>query len=486
MAEKKTIAYWSILLVVVLVAGAFLFVNSTQARYVSTAVWNTIVLPGEETVTSDCLRTVSDAPITVLLGEISQESQKNAQTHQADFWMESAKSVTGALTWSVDKPEYLQVTMHMGATQLQQGGVVALEENEPVTVTMNLTATETAGTQAHGAMTVKVNVSWGGVLQGAFTIDLAEVIPQESVLPEENPDTQEPTQPEKTEPPGEEGTEPVETEPTDPSVEETERPTEAVIEEPVQTIGNESVVQIKTIKGFTKDALLPVMVATDNKTDRLELGVVSQDGTQQTGFPEKTCYSLDQGQSYYMLYWGGQIRLPVQESQSVLLDLSRTDLQESVLNLQLNAYQNGVLQASAQTATVLSTEALYQLDSRILKDKETLQIRLNSQWADYTVAYSMEKMTAATTELGDFAQYLEIDPALAGFVITVTEDPAGDVITVTGAEQRPEAGSYVLHIQWSDSGVTFGQTRIPFFVNYYTETHSQTEPETGTIGGAEQ
>ena len=82
MAEKKTIAYWSILLAVVLAAGAILSVNSTQARYVSSTMWNTIALPGEETVTSDCLRSASDAPMTVLLGEISPEV-KNAISHRA-------------------------------------------------------------------------------------------------------------------------------------------------------------------------------------------------------------------------------------------------------------------------------------------------------------------------------------------------------------------------------------------------------------------
>ena len=538
MAEKKTIAYWSILLaVVVLAAGAILSVNSTQARYVSSTMWNTIALPGEETVTSDCLRSASDAPMTVLLGEISPEGQKIAQRHQADFCMESTKDVAGALTWSVDKPEYLRAAMYMGAVELQQGSEVALKEKEPVTVIMYLTATDAAGSQSHEAMTVKVNVSWGDSLQGAFAIDLAEVIMQEPVLPEENPDTQEPTNPEGTEPsegegtnsdetessegegtnsdetePSEgEGANPDETEPsegegtnpegTEPSEGEgtnpegTEPPegetetgntTEPPTEDPVQDPDNEGFVQIKTIKGFTKDAMLQITVETDNQADSLALGMVSQDGTQQIGFPGKTCYSLDHGNSYYMLYHGGQIRLTVKESHNVLIDFSRTVLQGGVLNLQLNAYKNDVLHASAQTSTEISTEALYQLDSPILKDKETLKIVLNSQWTDYPVACSMEKITTVTSEQGDFTQRMEIDPVLAGFEITVTEDPEGDIVAVTGAKQRPAAGSYVLHLQWSDDGMGIGQTEIPFFVNYYPDIQPKTESETETTGGAEQ
>ncbi len=602
MAEKKTIAYWSILLAVVLAAGAILSVNSTQARYVSSTMWNTIALPGEETVTSDCLRSASDAPMTVLLGEISPEGQKKAQRHQADFCMESTKDVAGALTWSVDKPEYLRAAMYMGAVELQQGSEVALKEKEPVTVIMYLTATDAAGSQSHEAMTVKVNVSWGDSLQGAFAIDLAEVIMQEPVLPEENPDTQEPTNPEGTEPsegegansdetessegegtnsdetessegeetnsdetepsegegtnsdetessegegtnsdetePSEgegtnsdetessegEGTNPDETEPsegegtnsdetessegegtnpdetesskgegtnpegTEPPEGETEtgNTTEPPTEDPVQDPDNEGFVQIKTIKGFTKDAMLQITVETDNQADSLALGMVSQDGTQQIGFPGKTCYSLDHGNSYYMLYHGGQIRLTVKESHNVLIDFSRTVLQDGVLNLQLNAYKNDVLHASAQTSTEISTEALYQMDSPILKDKETLKIVLNSQWTDYPVACSMEKITTVTSEQGDFTQRMEIDPVLAGFEITVTEDPEGDIVAVTGAKQRPAAGSYVLHLQWSDDGMGIGQTEIPFFVNYYPDIQPKTESETETTGGAEQ
>ncbi len=576
MAEKKTIAYWSILLAVFLAAGAILSVNSTQARYVSSTMWNTIALPGEETVTSDCLRSASDAPMTVLLGEISPEEQKKAQRHKVDFCMESTKDVAGALTWSVDKPEYLRAAMYMGAVELQQGSEVALKEKEPVTVIMYLTATDAAGSQSHEAMTVKVNVSWGDSLQGAFAIDLAEVIMQEPVLPEENPDTQEPTNPEGTEPsegegtnsdetessegegtnsdetessegegtnsdetessegegtkpdetepsegegtnsdetepsegegtnsdetePSEgEGTNPDETEPsegegtnpegTEPPEGETEtgNTTESPTEDPVQDPDNEGFVQIKTIKGFTKDAMLQITVETDNQADSLALGMVSQDGTQQIGFPGKTCYSLDHGNSYYMLYHGGQIRLTVKESHNVLIDFSRTVLQDGVLNLQLNAYKNDVLHASAQTSTEISTEALYQLDSPILKDKETLKIVLNSQWTDYPVACSMEKITTVTSEQGDFTQRMEIDPVLAGFEITVTEDPEGDIVAVAGAKQRPAAGSYVLHLQWSDDGMDIGQTEIPFFVNYYPDIQPKTESETETTGGAEQ
>ena len=47
-------------------------------------------------------------------------------------------------------------------------------------------------------------------------------------------------------------------------------------------------------------------------------------------------------------------------------------------------------------------------------------------------------------------------------------------------EERPAAGNYVLRIQWSNGDLDFGQTRIPFFVHYYTEPQDQTEPATDT------
>ena len=458
MADKRTIAYWSILLVVVLVAGLVICVAPTQSRYVHTAVWNTIVLPGEQTIKSDYLQNSSEVAMTVLLGDMPLESGASTQVK---FQMESEKGITGGLTWRVDNPEYLQAAVCVGTTQLQQGGIVALAEKEPVTVTMDLTITELAIAMPHEEMRVNVEVSWGGVLKGTFAVDLPEVAGHEGENPVELP---EPAQPEELQ------TEESQTEPT--TAEET------------TVISSQSVVQIKSIRSFTKEIKLPVTAMADNKTDKMVLGVSGEDGSI-AGFPKETCYSLDQGQSYYMLYNSDVIDLPVLESQIVLLDFTRVNLQGSVLDLQMNAYREGELHKTAQTSVAISEEQLYQLENRIMKDKETLQVRLNTQWADYSVAYSMEKVTVVTTELGNYTQYMEIDPAIAGFVITVTEDPDGDLITVVGGEQRPAAGNYVLHIQWSDGDMVFGQTRIPFFVNYYTEPQSQTEPVTEPTGGAE-
>ena len=91
MADRKTVVYWGILLAAVLLIGLFICVAPTQSRFVRTAIWNTIALPGEKTITSDILRSDSDAPITVLMGEMTQENQKNNVAVQANFQLESEK-----------------------------------------------------------------------------------------------------------------------------------------------------------------------------------------------------------------------------------------------------------------------------------------------------------------------------------------------------------------------------------------------------------
>lgn len=445
MADKRTIAYWGILLAVVLIAGLVICITPTQSRYVHTAVWNTIVLPGEQSITSDYLQDDSQVPMTVVLGQMEPGFGSSIRV---PFQMRSEKGLTGGLTWSVDKPEYIQVTMKLNSRQLQQGGTVALAERETVTVTMDLEVTDVAAALPREETRVTVEVSWGGILKGTFVVDLPKV---ESTAPE---GTQEPSQP------------------------------EAEPEETLPAISTQSVVQIKSVKSFTQETILPVTVTADNKTEQMVLGIATSEGTL-GDFPKETRYSLDQGESYCLLYNGGTITLPVLESQTVLLDFSQAELQGDVLDLQMDTYKEEQLHKTARTSVSIFEEPLYQLEERIMEEQEALQIRLNPQWANYAVAYRMEKVSVVTTELGDYTQYTPIDPALAGFVITVTEDPTGDLITVAGGEERPAAGSYVLRIQWSNGELDFGQTRIPFFVHYYAEPQPTAESATETTGGAE-
>lgn len=194
MGYKKRSAYWLLLLALVLVVSGVLSVGETQARYVEDIkILNTVAVPVGNVVTSDCLVSAAEAPLTILLGQMQAEDV----FYPVSFMLASGSDVMGNLTWTVDQGAYLNVSMTAGEAALPQSGSVELKKDTPVMVTMTLTPTEKALTTAHDEMDVNVTVTWSdalkGELEGTFRITLPAVT---AAVPEteENHDTPAPSQ----------------------------------------------------------------------------------------------------------------------------------------------------------------------------------------------------------------------------------------------------------------------------------------------------
>ena len=228
---KRIKTYWLLLLVMIYTTTAVMAVGQTQARYVNTVSWDTVLGDAEEMVTSDLLQSVTGPDMTVLLGEMPQD------TYQIPITLESGADIEGELTWEVQQPGYLSVEMSVDDTALlmdepeaqgeEKGNLVQLEAGKPLTIVMRLIPEENVFTTPHPAEKVLVTVRWGDSLQGKFLVDFPAV--------EEAPEVTEPevTEPEVTEP---EVTEPEVTEPevTEPEVTEPEV-TEPEVTEPEVT-----------------------------------------------------------------------------------------------------------------------------------------------------------------------------------------------------------------------------------------------------------
>ena len=221
---KRIKTYWLLLLALVYTATAVLSVGQTQARYVNTADWDTVLGEAEAMVTSDFLQSVTDPDVTVLLGEMPQD------TYRIPITLESGADVEGELTWEVQQPGYLTVEMSVDDAALaieepeaqseEKENLIHLEAGKPTTIVMNLIPEENIFTAPRPAEQVLVTVRWGDVLQGNFLVEFPAV--------EEEPEATEPevTEPEVTEP---EVTEPevteqevTEPEATEPEVTESE------------------------------------------------------------------------------------------------------------------------------------------------------------------------------------------------------------------------------------------------------------------------
>ena len=220
MARKRINACWLLLLVLMYTAGLLLGVGESQARYNNTVAASTLVQSRQIGVTSNCLVTSKDAPVTVLAGEMSLYSPMSLS-----FWLQSTGAeATGKLRWGVKDPEsakFVKVTMQSGSDMIEPEAEIDLLEDVRMDITMNITPTEKARNTVHEEIKIQVLVTWGESMWGTFQMILPEVKPEPT-----EPET-EPTEPE-TEPtePETEPTEP-ETAPTDPTTEVTEPSTEA-------------------------------------------------------------------------------------------------------------------------------------------------------------------------------------------------------------------------------------------------------------------
>ena len=442
MAKKQKNAYWLLSITALLLAGAVMSVGESQARYVNTAAWYTVAKPVSSIVSSDCLEQVSQPPMTVLLG------QMDAQPREISFTLKSNTDTAGALTWSVDRPQYLDVQLHIDGSLLSDGDSVSLLADTPVTVTMTLAPTQMAS-EPRDAVDAYVQVSFADALTGTFQVELTEVLPPEVTEPEAT--EPEATELETTEP---EATEPEVTEPevTEPEVTEPETTEPAPTDPP-------AVITLESTQKFHSQCIL-VLRVTAMEDMQLSLQPVGEETLQK--FPRGTRFSLNEGASWFMLYEEDLIplHLAAETPLTVLLDLSHTDLAaESVLTFTVGNDVTAALTAN--------TDLLYQMSQQVLTPDTQLMIMLAKPWQNCTLTYSVDMLTA--TEEGK--AYVPVSLSEDGLVAELSEQQ----LSIYIGETLPQPGTYRLRISWMDGDICVFKTQMNFFIHYGAEKTIQQE-----------
>ena len=445
MAQKKKIAYWLLLITVLYLAGSVMSVGESQARYVNTATWYTVAEPTQNNPTSDCLEPVTQPPITVLLGQMDQESR------EISFTLDSRTDTSGMLAWRVDSPDYLDVRVQIGDTSLSSGDTVSLTGETPVTVTMLLSLTEKA-LEPRDGMNVNIQVSFGETLTGTFRVELMPVDGQILAATEQEATEPEVTEPEVTEP---EVTEPEVTEPeaTEPEVTEPEvtepEVTEPEATEPEVTVPPAAIV-LESAQTYHSACLIPLKVVSDGDT-KTSLQLVS--GESVLDFPRGTRFSLDKGASWFMLYQAGALQLDVTAGTplTVLLDLSHTALvTEPSLTVTAGT-------GEAITLTV-NTAPLYTANTQVLNKNTELVVTLAELWQNCQLVYSVEVLLATEESKYYVPVVLSEDGLMA--------ELSGQKLRIRTGDILPPAGTYRLNLRWMDQGICVGQTQLSFFINY--------------------
>ncbi len=188
MPQKRIRAYWLLLLVLLYTLSLTLGIGETQARYDNTAGWDTMLQGVATGITSDCMVGRDDAPMTVLVGEISIELPTKLQ-----FWLRSdgMGNPEGALSWKILEEEYIQylrLEMSAGANSIENGTNIQLLDGFSMNFELTLTPTDNARNVAHEALLIPILVGWGDSMRGLFHVQLPASVPEGS-LPEDGGDS---------------------------------------------------------------------------------------------------------------------------------------------------------------------------------------------------------------------------------------------------------------------------------------------------------
>lgn len=216
---------------------------------------------------------------------------------------------------------------------------------------------------------------------------------------------------------------------------------------------------VSTLDSFSLEGALPINMILPENTMSLTVSLAGD------GLPAFTRYSVDGGESWYMLYYGGDIWVdPAQmsafgNSQCLLLDLYRTDWDSTkLLNLSAAAYtQEG--QYTGEAASEATAELFQSRTAEtplMIGVSSWLELPVPESWAECEKEFSLNHL-----ELRDgMPIYREITDD------TIRIEFSEDDVKVSVGELLPDAGTYCLTIRYKYGGICFAESEITFFVNY--------------------
>ena len=477
-----------------------------HARYDSTVAASTVLAPRAYGMTSNCMVKAGDPSLTVLMGQLDGPKK-------VSFWLKSNGSdAVGELLWSVSNPDhlqYVQITMQIDTVTVDPGEKIDLLQDVPMSFDMTIAPTAIARTSEHEELKIHVVVTWGDAMWGTFQVILPEVKKEE---PEEEPETPEGTQQpvagisvstSESETTGEQATQP-----TLPSIiptlpAESTESTESTEPTEPEVVSPDDPIQLKTISRFDPAQALPVKatVSEDVTSIRLGLEVTEGEETKFEPFPDYTMFSLNQGESYYMLYDGYITEFTMQDasSLSVLLDFSHTDLEEGdtlVLAMETYAGDDLITTRRAETAADARESSLtlvhpvndetqavafsegdtresaaeageFGWRSGILSRNNALEFVLPMEWLDAELEYSVELLTMTEEQT---LEYVPVTLSETGLYGKYQDFDLTHNLVLRIGEQPPQAGTYRLNMNWSYEGICFAKTQTTFFINYSAYT----------------
>lgn len=397
MKKQKLIAYGILLPAAALaLLAAGLGVQESHARYVTVAGWHTQVYEPADAVTSSLL---VEGGHTVLIGTVTPQD-----SYRLPVWFAAeGGNITGTL---VCKP---------------------LKNGKYVTVDFPANLTMVQGTPQNFTLTIQPT-------------ELAQSIPAEGVDVE--------LQMYLAEYPSLKATLQLELQPgTQEEEESTSKPTGVL-----RDLGS----HVTIMENYAPGSLLGMTCDIPQGSTLWRLGLLDGN-TQKMPFPAGTRYSLNGGESYWMLPKDAWIDLPLNEEAPVALwlDFSRVDTDKIVFGGILNITVSGEAEGRWHGEKIFSVNAKLELPGNsadtavaLVTQEKPLQLTIPSQWDNTRLEYTLTR------------QGQESEAPLP--TVTVKE---GKII-VSAEDGLPKPGAYVLTLTWLIDDLQVARREIVLFVNY--------------------
>ncbi len=241
-------------------------------------------------------------------------------------------------------------------------------------------------------------------------------------------------------------------------------------EEPVIPVYEDLVLETLTV--YTKSDYLPVAFVFPDGTYQLEVSQLDIESGQESDFPAYVRYSVDGGESWYMLYYGGTVQLEEVDlwilgtvGNCLLLDLSGTEL---------DAAQDICVRAEAYTG-----------EDFHIGSAEIYSMEMTSSYAVESGGTDIPVLSADGTLLlqeravdGERSYILEHLVLLEDGTLEYEAVPEGffsvqfgvDAAELSVDDYLPSAGTYRLRVIYEFNGICFARSNHTFFVNYLEST----------------
>ena len=277
-------------------------------------------------------------------------------------------------------------------------------------------------------------------------------------------------------------------EPADPAnPEDPVEPEESTEPEENPYAEEEECIELKTLATFNANEQLPVVLELADHITSVRFGV--QYGEEEDAIlgalPNYTMFSVDGGNSYYMVYGDYVPEFVLQDliTVPILMDFRYAKL-EGELNLAMEAYMGEDLRKTCVVTTQPNVEQIWQTVPLPQKQEDTAELLSDPEqekllgpvltfenmlefifpldWEDAELEYTVEILTVTEDQT---LAYVPVNLSEEGLQATYCEDEDIHRLVFQLGHKFAQPGTYRITMTWTYEGICYDESQTTFFIN---------------------